>query len=89
MVGEIFTPRVWLRYINEIFFAWANGEENLEKYLLRLNDFHPNFKFRQEESCKNLNFQDIKVEKEEEELATFVFFKRTNCYQYLDSAPSL
>ena len=31
-------------------------------------------KFRQEESCKNLNFQDIKVEKEEEELATFVFF---------------
>ena len=33
-----------------------------------LNEFHPDFKFRQDESYKNLNFQDIKVEVEEEEL---------------------
>ena len=49
-------PWVWLRYIDDIFFIWAEGENKLESFLQHLNTFHPNLKFTHEKSKTSINF---------------------------------
>ena len=49
-------PWVWLRYIDDIFFIWAEGENKLESFLQPLNTFHPNLKFTHEKSKTSINF---------------------------------
>ena len=38
-------PLVWLRYIDDIFFIWTHGEENLELFMSDLNSYHNNLRF--------------------------------------------
>ena len=46
-------PMIWWRYIDDIFFIWEHGEESLEKFLNKLNSFHPIIKFTAEYSKEN------------------------------------
>jgi hypothetical protein len=41
-------PWVWLRYIDDIFFVWLEGEDKLLQFMKRLNEFHPSLKFTYE-----------------------------------------
>ena len=34
-------PMIWWRNIDHIIFIWEHGEESLEKFLNKLNSFHP------------------------------------------------
>ena len=43
-------PLIRLRYIDDIFFIWTHGEQELEKILKDLNDFNPNLSFTHEAS---------------------------------------
>ena len=38
-------PMMRWRYIDDIFFIWEYGDESLEKFLNKLNSFHPKIKF--------------------------------------------
>ena len=38
-------PLVWFRYIDDVFFLWTRGEENLKWFLCSLNDYDPNIEF--------------------------------------------
>ena len=38
-------PMVWFRYINDIFFIWTHGEQELQRFLQELNKTHPNLTF--------------------------------------------
>ena len=38
-------PMIWWRYIDDIFFIWEHEEESLEKFLNKINSFHPTIKF--------------------------------------------
>ena len=38
-------PSLWLRFIDDIFMIWTHGEDNLNKLITYLNDFHPTIKF--------------------------------------------
>ena len=38
------------------FFIWEHGEESLEKFLNKLNSFHPTIKFTAEYSKEAINF---------------------------------
>ena len=49
-------PMIWWRYIDDIFFVWEHGEESLEKFLNKLNTFHPTIKFTAEYSKEAINF---------------------------------
>ena len=42
---EIVNPW-WLIYIDDIFFFCKEGGDKIEGYLNRLNNFHPNLKFK-------------------------------------------
>ena len=57
LVSEIGKPWFWLRYIDDIFFIWIEGEDKLEGFLNRLNNFHPNLKLKQ----YLVNFLDVSV----------------------------
>ena len=73
----------WLRYIDEIFFVYAHGEENLHDFISCLNEFHPNVRFTDEYSTDRINFLDVIVEKEKDEFVTYLFCKATDCHQCL------
>ena len=45
-------PLVCFRYIDDIFFIWAHGQDKLEQFLDDLNKFHPSIKFTHESSRK-------------------------------------
>ena len=54
-------PMIWWRYIDDIFFIWEHGEESLEKFLNKLNSFHPTIKFTVEYSKETINFLDVNI----------------------------
>ena len=54
-------PMIWWRYIDDIFFIWEHGEESLEKFLNKLNGFHPTIKFTAECSKETINFLDVNI----------------------------
>ena len=39
-----------LRYIDDTFFIWTHGEQELENFLKDLNDFNPTLSFTHEAS---------------------------------------
>ena len=50
-------PWLWKRFI-DIFFIWTDSEENLNKFLKDLHEFHPNLKFTYEKSKEKSTFLD-------------------------------
>ena len=52
---------IWLRYIDDIFFSWTHGEQELERFLKDLNNFTPNLSFTHEASKNCIPFLDLKV----------------------------
>ena len=38
-------PLVWLRFIDDIFFKWTHGKENLKNFMKDFNNFKSNLKF--------------------------------------------
>ena len=39
---------VWIRYIDDIFFIWTHGEQEIQTFLRGLNNFHTDIKFTYE-----------------------------------------
>ena len=39
---------VWLRYINDIFFIWTHGQQEIQTFLRSLSNFHTDIKFTYE-----------------------------------------
>lgn len=64
---------VWLKYIDDIFFIWLGSEEELNGFLVRLNELSPNLRFTYEKSDKEMDFLDIIVKTENDELVTDSF----------------
>ena len=51
-------PFLWLCYIDDIFFIWTQGTQELDSFLNDLNKFHPNLSFTYEASKrKRLRFK--------------------------------
>ena len=59
--SEIVKPWLTLRYIDDAFFMWTEGEDQLEGFLNLLDNFHPNLKFSHEKSKFSVNFLDVTI----------------------------
>ena len=81
-------PLVWFRYIDDIFFIWTHGENELKSFMQKLNQFNPNLSFTYESSKKEIAFLDCKVNLFENKLTTALHVKPTNTHQYLDYTSS-
>ena len=57
-------PKVWFRYIDDIFFIWEHGENSLKEWYEHLNNYHKTIKFTLEWSRKTINFLDTTVKKD-------------------------
>jgi len=79
-------PFVWWRFIDDIFLIWQHGEESLVEFLANLNDCHNTIKFTSEYSEKSVNFLDVKITRQNDQLITDLFVKPTDTHQYLHAS---
>ena len=83
---SLLKPLVWWRYINDIFFLWKHGEDSLKTFLDHLNQAHPTVKFTSDYFDTSINFLDVKVSRNGNELDTDLYVKPTDTNQYLDAS---
>jgi hypothetical protein len=77
-------PRVWLRFIDDIFMVWDQGEESLTQFLHTLNNCHHSIKFTWDISSTSVTFLDTKVLLDENNrLYTTLYCKPTDSHSYL------
>lgn len=77
-------PRVWWRYIDDIFMIWQHSREELCSFLDALNSFHETIKFTADISETTVNFLDVKVFKDENGyISTDLYTKPTDSHLYL------
>ena len=77
-------PLLWLRFIDDIFMIWTNGEDKLEELITYLNGIHPTIKFTSEHSYTNISFLDTTVRiNDNRELYTTLYEKPTDTHLYL------
>ena len=77
-------PKVWWRYIDDIFLLWEHGEDTLKQFIDHLNKAHPTIKFTAEYSKNKINFLDVEVSRKNDKLITDLYVKPTDTHQYLD-----
>ena len=76
-------PFILLRYIDDIFFIWTHGEEQLNLFLKDLNEFHPNLKFTYETSQDSVDILDLNVSLKDCAIFTELHIKPTDSHQFL------
>ena len=55
-------PRIWWRYINDIYFIWELGEDSLKQFIETLNTCHPTIRFTAEWSKEEMNLRNRQLE---------------------------
>ena len=76
--------RIFLRFIDDLFFVWKGTEEELKRFLEEINKVHPTIKFDYTYSKDEINFLDLTIYKSEKrKLATKVYKKPTDRQSYL------
>ena len=85
------SPKMWRRYIDDIFLVWTDTEESLRQFITRLNEEHPRIKFTSEISDSEIVFLDLCLYKGERfrkhgilDIKTHI--KPTNTQQYVHAS---
>ena len=73
--SQEFTPLLWYRYIDDMFFIWTHGEEKLASFLNVLNSYHPNIKFIHESNKEHILFLDLNVKLSGSKFSTDLYIK--------------
>lgn len=77
-------PKMWRRYIDDIFMIWQHGTEELHTFMTYLNNFHQTIKFTMQQSDAVLPFLDVLVYKgTENQIHTTIYSKPTDAKRYL------
>ena len=69
--------------IDDIFFIWTHGKEQLNLFLKDLNEFHPNLKFPYETSRNSVDFLDLNASLKGGTIFTDLHSKPTDGHQFL------
>ena len=80
-----YKPLVYLKYIDDIFMIWTEGEENLNGFSSHCNQINENIQFEQVPSKEKIPFLDVSVIHENGKLHTGLHSKPTDKHQYLYS----
>ena len=77
-------PKVWLRYVDDVFCVFEISMEKIQEFLERINRWHPNLRFTVEfEKNKQLPFLDVLVTREDDQHTTSLYRKSTHTDLYL------
>jgi hypothetical protein len=74
---------LFLRYIDDIFGTADCGEANLLSFMEFVDQFHPALRFTWEISTNSVNFLDMSISFNGDQLATSVHYKETDSHSYL------
>ena len=74
---------IWLRYIDDIFLILTASKKELDAFLERIINFHPNLKFTHKRSREEINYLDVTVRVNHVEFITDLYCKPTDGHQYL------
>ena len=81
---EFLAPLVWWRYIDDIFMIWPHSREDLDSFIMRLNQAHDTINFTADISQSAVNFLDVKVHLEKKgKIGTSLYTKPTDAHMYL------
>ena len=79
-------PRVWLRYVDDIFAVFDTQKYDINDFINRLNEVHASINFTYEtEQNGSLPFLDIKVIKNQGHLEFDIYRKNTHTDNYIKS----
>ncbi|XP_070543722.1 uncharacterized protein [Ptychodera flava] len=76
-------PRVYFRFIDDIFMIWTHGLDALKKFYQEFNSFHNTINFTMEYSDNAINFLDTTVKIRDDHLETSLYRKPTDSRSYL------
>ena len=77
-------PKIWLRFIEDIFMIWKDGEQLLRMFLEALNIYHPTIKFTLTMNKNEIVFLDTIVYRSPtSRIYTKIYHKPTDQKQYL------
>ena len=78
-------PKMWRRYVNDVFVIWSQGDQLLEEFHRHLNELNPSIQFLIEKETKgNIAFLDVQLENKDTKVHTSVFHKKTHMDRYLN-----
>ncbi|CAF2140345.1 unnamed protein product [Rotaria magnacalcarata] len=77
-------PKIWLRYVDDVFCLFDIEEKHIKIFLQRINMWHNNLKFTSEfEEVATLPFLDVLIKKGNNSLTTSIYRKKTHTNLYL------
>ena len=54
-------PKLWKRYIDDIFLIWPHGMDSLLEFIEHLNTVYPTIKFTNDISHTEVTFLDVTI----------------------------
>ncbi|KAJ8045213.1 hypothetical protein HOLleu_08171 [Holothuria leucospilota] len=81
--GRAHRPVLYLRFIDDIFMIWDQGEAELINFIRDLNNAHGSIKFTHHFSPTSLPFLDVLVSLRDSSIHTSVYCKPTDRHAYL------
>ena len=76
-------PKLWKRFIDDVFILWTHGREKWEEFLHHLNASHATIKFVASVSDASVPFLDVLVGLNNGILDTDIYFKQTDSHNFL------
>ena len=76
-------PRIWFRFIDDIWGIFRGSEEALNSFVDYCNSLHETIKFMVEHSKKAITFLDVITYQEENRIKAMLFVKPTDSHSYL------
>ena len=76
-------PKIWLRYIDDIFGIWEYNEKSLIDFTQSVNNLHPRINVTLNYSVDKISFLDLELYKSDSKLAYRIGFKPTHSFSIL------
>ena len=84
----VLKPKLFLRYLDDIFIIWPHGREAFQIFFETINTHHPSIKLKYTISNSSINFLDTTIVKQivldKYCLISKVYFKPTDTHELLD-----
>ena len=81
--------KLYLRYIDDIFFIWTGSENDLQQFISKINEVHPSIKFDFNYSKTQIHFLDITTKTSTGKLLTTLHKKEIDPETLKQSIPYL
>ena len=77
-------PRIWFRFIDDIWGIFNGNEESFKKFNSELNSIHTSIQFTGEFSESEINFLDVTTYRKNSKIYSKLFCKPTDSHSYLE-----